>query len=286
MNLKTVGLCALSPLFILQSGAQSNHLPARYLHHFQSLEDSAVEQPHPTIFGVNTGWGLYKDIMFPGTTIRGKLAHKHRFLPGNRVLSCRITGGDAYNNLFFTSTLARKWRKVPWAFTTVNTFSYSLDFYINSFVDCIDSDNSEPEGLEFIFQQAMPPVSFLWGLQWSKNNTWSYWDDQKFNGRARGWVPLAGIHPCMLSKEWNQLVMTGHRTGDSLYYEGFHLNGSYFALNAAVPAVLLPVNWADNYLQVGIQLNGNKATRQHHRQGTDPVEVLLNNVTLLLGRRE
>lgn len=271
-------LCSHSAFSQLPAGAGSSILP----YYFRGLEDSAIAQAHATPLGTNEGWNIYKDILFPGTGIEGKLQHHNRLLPGHRVLSCRITGGDAYNNLFFTYTLAKQWTGKPWAFAKATAFTCSMDFYIDSYVDCNVPNRSEVEGLEFIFQQAMPPVSYLWGLQWSKQNVWCYWDATHLNGRARGWVPIPGLSACMLYRQWNHITVTGHRTGDTLYYDTLRLNDSIFPIHTAVPVASLPPAWADNYLQVGFQINGNKAIRRHHTHGTDPVRVLLNEVELEL----
>lgn len=250
------------------------------LHHYLSLEDSSISQSHHTPLGINEGWSIYKDIIFPGTNIKGKLQHNNTFLPGSKLLNCSITGGDAYNNLFFTYTIAKKWMGEQWAFTNATAFEYSMDFYIDSYVDCKTPNLSQLEGLEFIFQQAMPPASFLWGLQWSKSNVWSYWDDTKINRRAKGWVTISGLNACMLYKQWNHISITGHRNEAGLFYDSLLLNGASFPLHSYVSKAYLPPTWAENYLQVGFQINGNKAISRNHKHGTDPVTVLLNNVDL------
>ncbi len=250
------------------------------LHHYQSLEDSSIGQSHHTPLDINEGWSIYKDIIFPGTSIKGKLQHNNSFLPGSKLLNCSITGGDAYNNLFFTYTLAKQWMGGPWAFTKANAFTYSMYFYIDSYVNCDTPNLTQLEGLEFIFQQAMPPASFLWGLQWSKSNVWSYWDDTKLNRRAKGWVPIPGLNACMLYKEWNRISITGHRNDTGLYYDTLVLNNRSFSINSFVPKSYLPPAWAENYLQVGFQINGDKAIRRNHKHGTDPVMVMLNKVGL------
>jgi len=248
------------------------------LHQYLSLEDSAIEKSHATLLGINEGWSIYKDIIFPGTTIKGQFQHNNTFLPGNTLLNCSITGGDAYNNLFFTYTLAKQWMGKPWVFTNADAFTYSMDFYIDSYVDCDTPNLSQLEGLEFIFQQAMPPASFLWGLQWSKSNVWSYWDDTKLNRRARGWVQIQGLNTCMLYKQWNHISIAGHHNESGLYYDSLCLNNNSFAITSFVPKAYLPPTWAENYLQVGFQINGDKAIRRNHPHGTDPVRVFLNNV--------
>jgi len=249
-------------------------------HHFRSLEDSAIGHLHSTPFGINEGWSIYKDIIFPGTSIKGRLTHNTSFLPGDTLLNCSITGGDAYNNLFFTYTLAKKWAGEKWDFARADAFIYSMDFYIDTYVDCLVPDNSQLEGLEFIFQQAMPPTSFLWGLQWRKENVWCYWDDTKVNHRSKGWLPIPSLNACMLYKQWNHLTITGHRNDEGLYYDTFLLNNNSFSINSFVPRAYLPTTWAENYLQVGFQINGNKAVLKNHRNGLDPVNVFLDNVQL------
>lgn len=259
---------------------------SRLLHAFRAIEDSGIHQLHNTPLGINEGWNLYKDIIFPGTQIKGSLSKNRKMLPGITLLNCSIRGGDAYNNLFFTYTLAKKWMGETWAFVAANAFEYRMEFFVQNKIDCTSPNLSELEGLEFTFQQAMPPASFLWGLQWSKSNTWSYWDDTKPTGVTKGWVPIPNLHACVRYQQWNQLRFTGHRSDAGLYYDTIILNEVVFGINVFVPKASLPPNWAENYLQVGFQINGNKAIRNNHPHGVDPVTVLLNNVDLFVKSRE
>ena len=254
-------------------------------YNFISLEDSGINKPHYTTFGINTGWTTYKDIMFPGTDIEGKVVTKNKFATRKNVLKCRITGGDAYNNLFFTNTLAKQLKSEQWNFTQANAFTYSMDFYIDNNIDCKTPNLSELEGLEFIFQKAMPPYSFLWGLQWSKSNVWSYWDDTRIKKKVKGWVRIREINACMKQRDWNTIQITGYQNDYELFYDNLYLNNETFPLNFKIQKSTLPTNFVENYLQVGFQINGNKAIRQDHRNGTDPVNVYLDNVNLITGKQ-
>ena len=252
---------------------------------FKSLEDSAIDKPHADTYGHCLGWTMYKDIMFPGTSIFGSMKNMKRKFPNTSVLSCKITGGDAYNNMFYTYTFAKSNKKEEWEFSKTNEFDYSLDFYVESEINCDTPNLSELEGLEFTFQIAKPPVSYLWGLQWSKSSTWCYWDDTKVNGKTKGWIRIPNLKLCMKQNEWNQIRMTGHRTSNGLYYDTMILNGKSIALNIFVPRAYLPVTWSDNYLQTGFQINGNKAIRKDHSHSIDPVMVYLKNVDLEVRKR-
>ncbi len=256
------------------------------LYNFISLEDSGINKPHKTTFGINTGWETYKDIMFPGTDIEGKAVTKNKFADRKDVLKCRITGGDAYNNIFFTNTLAKQLKTKHWNFTTANAFSYGMDFYVDNNIDCKTPNLSELEGLEFIFQKAMPPYSYLWGLQWSKSNVWSYWDDTRINKKVKGWVRITKINACMKQTDWNTIRITGFQNDNELFYEKLYLNNESFPLNIKVQKSTLPTNFVENYLQVGFQINGNTAIRKGHSNGTDPVNVYLDNINLLTGKKE
>ncbi len=256
------------------------------LYSFLSLEDSGINKPHKTLLGINTGWSTYKDIMFPGTDIEGKVVTKRKFANRKNVLKCRITGGDAYNNLFFTNTLAKQLKSEHWYFTSANAFSYSMNFYIDNYIDCKTSNLTELEGLEFILQKGMPPYSFLWGLQWSKSNVWSYWDDTQINKKAKGWVNIKHINACMKQRDWNTVRITGYQNANELFYEMLYLNDESISLNIKVQKSTLPSNFVENYLQVGFQINGNTAIRKDHSNGTDPVNVYLDNINLIIGKKE
>jgi hypothetical protein len=287
-SLKEICFLVLMTQFINEAVAQTPDIvgPSPLLYAFRSLEDSAINQSHPTSLGINEGWNLYKDIIFPGTRIKGSLSKNRKMLPGITLLNCSITGGDEYNNIFFTYTLAKKWMGHKWAFASVDAFEYSLDFFVQNKIDCSSPNGSELEGLEFTFQQTMPPFTFLWGLQWSKSSVWSYWDQKTLNGRTRGWVPIPQLHACMLYKQWNHIRITGHRNETGLFYDTLILNENTFAINTFVPKASVPRHWTENYLQVGFQINGNKAIRNNHPHGVDPVTVLLNNVDLFVKSRE
>jgi hypothetical protein len=277
-------------IFVISLAACGRHYPAApvqagLIQQFTSLEDSSIQQPVQTNWGINTGWSIYKDIMFAGTGIEGSLTHNIQFAKGRRLLNCRITGGDAYNNLFFTNTLARQWKQKKWHFSKANAFSYSMHFYVDNLIDCNNGNRSELEGLEFTFQKATPPQSYLWGLQWSKANVWSYWDDTRHNGRVKGWVTLPGLTACISGRQWNHIRITGYYRGNQLYYSNLYLNGKTFALNVKTKHSYLPGDFAENYLQAGFQINGNKAVQKNHPHGTDPVSVYLDDVSLQVSRQ-
>lgn len=256
-----------------------------YPYFFKSMEDSAIDKIKWDQYGQTLGWTLYKDIMFPGTTVYGSMKHLTRKFPNTSVLATKITGGDAYNNMFYTYTFAKSSKKSLWTFTKANEFDYSLDFFVESKLSCDTPNASELEGLEFTFQIAKPPVSYLWGLQWNKASVWCYWDDTKLNGKPKGWIPIPGLNPCMKPKAWNSIRIVGHRTSNGLYYDTMVLNNEFIPLNIFVPRAYLPVEWSDNYLQLGFQINGNKAIRKDHFHTIDPVTVYLKNVDLMVGKR-
>ena len=258
----------------------------QYPYYFQSFENSAIDKINRDEYGQNLGWTMYKDIMFSGTTIYGSTKHLTRKFTNTPVLCTKITGGDAYNNMFYTYTFAKSNKKSPWTFSQANEFDYSLDFFVESKISCDTPNASELEGLEFTFQIAKPPVSYLWGLQWNKANVWCYWDDTRFHGKPKGWIPIPGLNLCMKPKAWNSIRIKGNRTNIGLYYDTMVLNDKLIPLHIFVPRAYLPVDWSDNNLQLGFQINGNKAIRKDHSQTIDPVTAYLKNVDLMVGKRQ
>jgi hypothetical protein len=254
------------------------------IHTFNSLQDSAIGKTTKGQFGFNNGWSIYKDIIFAGTNIEGAITKSQSYIPNTTLLNCQITGGDAYNNLFFTYTLAKASSKEKWYFSQANSFVYKLDFFIDNYLNCNYPNSSELEGVEFTFQLAQPPYTFLWGIQWSKSNVWSYWDDTKINGKTKGWINIPGLSYCMQNKQWNTMYITGHNNNSKLYYDSLCLNNHCFVIKKNVPKNLLPVTWVENFLQVGFQINGNKAIRKDHKYGVDPVSVYLNNIQLQINQ--
>ncbi len=247
---------------------------------YSRLDESPVNTLLDTPKGINTGWTIYEDIMWPNTVIEGRITTNTTRFNARKVLNCEITGGDAYNNIFYTNTLARNQNNEKWYFENVNTFIYSVDFFVDSHIDSITPNLSEVEGLEFAFQHAMPPYSNLWALQWSKSDVWCYWDDNKINGKPKGWVKLPKIKEHIKNHQWNNIVIAGHYDNKKLYYEYMTFNDKKFELNKSINKGLLPEVWRENYIQVGFQINGNKAIRTDHKHGVDPVSVYLDNVSL------
>ena len=69
--------------------------------------------------------------------------------------------------------------------------------------------------------------------------------------------------------------------GEGIAYSGFSVDNFNYNLNdEAVGKVVIPPGWVENFIQVGMQINGNKATDSSHGEGLDPVTVYIDNVTL------
>ena len=50
----------------------------QYPYYFQSFENSAIDKINRDEYGQNLGWTMYKDIMFPSTTIYGSMKHLYQ----------------------------------------------------------------------------------------------------------------------------------------------------------------------------------------------------------------
>ena len=249
---------------------------------FSSIDEAKINEIQNEGNWESTGWGVYEDIIFPGTSIEHATSHDTETF-GFKTLKCEITGGDAYNNAFFTNTIAKRWEGLDWYFNEVTEFEFTLRFYPETIIDCENPDLSEIEGLEFTFQHVMIPFSYGWGVQWSKTNTWSYWDDQKVDNKAIGWVNFQGVNDCILANEWNTLKLVGTSRDDQVHYLELVINENNYSLDVQLPKVSTPNGWAENFLQVGFQINGNTAIRNDHPHGVDPVAVFLDEVKLNLG---
>lgn len=246
---------------------------------FENLEESPIEQNQQFNDWESTGWGVYEDIIFDGTTILHNTEHDDTSFD-SRTLVAEITGGDRYNNAFFTNTIAKRWEQLDWFFRDVKQFEFLIEFYPETAINCDISDLSEVEGFEFTFQNVVIPNSWGWGLQWSKTNTWSYRNDQKINNEIVGWENINGLSSCIQTNQWNSLKMTGVINGNSLTYETLEFNSEVFDLNITLDNVEVPTGWSENFLQIGFQINGNDAIRTDHSHGVDPVKVYLNNINL------
>lgn len=243
------------------------------LHTFNNIEEMPIAQQQEFPNWNATGWGVYKDIIFEGTTIDYSLNF-------NETLEAEIISGDKYNNVFFTNTIATRWEGLDWYFNEATTFEYELDFYPNVGINCLQPDLSEVEGFEFTMQHVITPNSWGWGLQWSKTNTWSYWDDTKINNEVVGWVNLNGINNCINLNQWNTIKIIGVIENNTVIYREIVINTENYLLNIAIDNAEVPNGWFENFIQVGFQINGNEAIRDDHGFGVDPVSVYLNNINL------
>jgi hypothetical protein len=248
------------------------------LYSFDDIELDLIETRTTQKNWQSTGWGIYEDIIFPGTGILWQVSHET--FDNEEVLACDIVGGDAYNNVFFTNTLAAQWEGLEWYFKKASYFEYELMFFPAHRIACDHPDLSEIEGLEFTFQHVVIPDSWGWGVQWSKTNTWSYWDDQPDNGKPKGWVNIDGIQSCIEWNQWNSLKIIGSQTKNTLIYEQLIVNGASINMNKEISKVNVSEEWAENFVQIGFQINGNKAIRTDHDHGVDPVRIYLKNVSL------
>lgn len=245
---------------------------------FENIELEPIAERRVQTDWEKSGWGIYEDIIFPGDEIEWNVSHDQ--LESVPVLNCQITGGDAYNNVFFTNTIASKSEGSEWYFQEANYFEFEIEFYPATFIDCDNSDRSQIEGMEFTFQHVIIPDSWGWGIQWSKTNTWSYWDDQKIDSKPRGWVNMPTLDGCLSWNTWNRLSLSGKQSGNQLIYQRLSVNEQTIDLNIQLPSVTVPDGWAENFIQVGFQINGNKALLTDHQQGVDPVTIFLKNVNL------
>lgn len=269
-------------LIVLLFFGPSFSFSQEYIHYFTKLDDAPIDSLQIKEYGVTTGWTIFEDIMFPGTSIVGKLSKDSTKFKGQNVLNCELIGGDQYNNLFFTNTLAKNYIGKDWVLQNSSSFSYQMTFYVDSFIDEFHSDSSLVEGLEFTFQFARNRNSYLWGIQWSKENIWSFWNANTSNDEIIAWVPIEELNMPIKSGRWNSATITGDFTKDSLRYKTFVLNDKVYQLDITIPSAQLPISWVENYIQVGFQINGNKAILNNHSHGVDPVSVFLDEMTLVL----
>jgi hypothetical protein len=253
--------------------------PNSFQYSFISIEDLPIAQNEQLENWDTTGWGVYEDIIFDGTEIQHHMEHDETTF-NTKVLKTQITGGDAYNNAFFTNTIAKRWEELNWYFDDALEFEYILDFYPEVEINCSVSDWSEVEGLEFTMQHVIIPESWGWGIQWSKTNTWSFWNDEKINDEAIGWENINNVNDCILPYEWNSIKIKGIIQNNTLRYTSLSINNNNHDLNIVLSSVSVPEGWSENFIQVGFQINGNSAILNNHNHGVDPVTVYLNNLNL------
>jgi hypothetical protein len=229
-----------------------------------------------------SGWGVYEDIIFPGTEILWSM--NHEMVEGRQVLECAIVGGDAYNNAFFTNTCALQWSGAGgWSYAEVDQLVFSLDFKMPQGFDCAAPNASKAEGLEFTWQHILIPYSHGFGVQFSKGGEWRYWDDTKdANGHPLAWQSFdPPIMDCIEPNVWHHIELVGNVFEDHIQYASLTLDGANYDLSSAeLPWVLAQQGWVEHFLQVGVQINGNTATDSSHGFGVDPVSIYLENVQL------
>lgn len=229
-----------------------------------------------------TGWGVYEDIIFPGSSIYWKM--EHQSIDNKNSLAIGITGGDAYNNVFFTNTVALAWKEVAWPYRNVSKLIYQLDFYLPNAFDCNSPNNAILEGIEFTFQHLLIPYSYGFGLQYAKSGEWRFWNDEKNpeTNKPFAWQSFSPkIITCLASNQWHTIQIIGFVKNHKVYYEKMTLNNTTYNLSSAViNPVPSPQGWVENFLQVGVQLNGNKSIQYPNSNQVDPIEIYIDKVSL------
>ena len=95
-----------------------------------------------------------------------------------------------------------------------------------------------------------------------------------------GWVQIPELDINIKDGVWNEITISDHFDNDTIHYDSLQFNDEKYQLNKSIPSASLPPSWAENYIQVGFQINGNKAIRTNHSHGVDPVSVFLDEVRL------
>jgi len=165
-----------------------------------------------------------------------------------------------------------------------------LDFYIDGVADCDNPNNSTLEGIEFTWQHILIPISYGFGVQWSKGGEWRYWNDE-FDpqaGKAVGWESFSPqINTCLTANTWHHIKLIGEQLNEGSHYISMEINGQVFDIsNISLSRADVQSGWVENFLQVGMQINGNQALDVTHGHGVDPVKVYLDNVTFRGYRKE
>ena len=104
------------------------------------------------------GWRVWEDIIvdYPGDD---DITYDYGFattpsLDGNSF-KCEITGGYFPNNIFCAFTVARQGPSEPWPFDRV-IHVLDMSFYVDGTIDCLDSRNSDTQGIEFYTSTLWP----------------------------------------------------------------------------------------------------------------------------------
>ncbi|MEZ5072284.1 MAG: hypothetical protein R2751_15305 [Bacteroidales bacterium] len=225
--------------------------------------------------------GVYEDIIFPGTTIEWTLAYETGIRLDGVSLECAITGETVTTTCSSPTPGALRWEGEDWPYKEATWLVYEMDFYVDATLDCDRPDQATVEGLEFTWQHICLPWSHGFGVQFSKGGEWRYWNDEKdSDGKALGWVSFSpAIDQCIGPGEWHHLVLEGYVTESHIQYHSMVLDDKEFDLSSAkLPLVAATEGWVENFIQIGMQINGNQAVEEGHGEGVDPVTVWVDNV--------
>lgn len=258
-----------SPVFLYQK-IENDTLNAN-----QNLYDSQLDLFY-------TGWGVYEDIIFPNTTIEWSMNHNQDIQLDGQSLKCSITGGDKYNNVFFTNTKALRWEGDDWKYKKAKYLEYELDLFIEGNLDCNQPDDATIEGIELTWQHIEIPYSHGFGVQFSKGGEWRYWNHLQDNdGQPIAWESFSpAINYCLTPMQWHRIKLVGYITDSNIVYHSMIIDGTSFDLSEkTLSHTKVADGWVENFIQIGMQINGNKAVDLTHGHGVDPVSVYLDNVS-------
>jgi len=229
-----------------------------------------------------TGWSVYEDIIFPNTTIEWSMEHSPDIALAGNSLKCAITGGDEYNNVFYTNTKALRWEGDPWKYRDAAYLEYALDLYIAGVLNCSEPDQATIEGMELTWQHILIPYSHGFGVQFSKGGEWRYWNDNRnLENKPVGWQSFSPVvKQCLTPNEWHHILLEGYISDNQIVYKTLAIDDKTFDLSSVrLPYTEATAGWVENFLQIGMQINGNRAVDATHGHGVDPVAVYIDNVT-------
>ncbi|GAC1637067.1 MAG: hypothetical protein NVS4B8_01400 [Herpetosiphon sp.] len=235
----------------------------------------------------STGWGVYKDIMINGTTVVPDVGPATAPSLDGQSFKCGIAGGDRYNNIFCNNTIAKSWSGNPWPYRSAELLVYHLAFYVDGTIDCTTPNRSTIEGLEFAWEHTIMPERYVFAVQWQKNGQWRFWNarNDPATGRPYGWlnfpVPLSF---CFASRQWHTITLRGQMTGSDYTYLSMTLDGQTYPLGGRAGTAPAPSGWAENFLQVAVQVDGDTAI--NGSPTVDPVAVYIDRVTLTCHRAD
>ncbi len=264
-------------------GTAENNIDGVKVFEFLDIDNDQLSGVGTNQYGQEkVGWRVWEDIIEEnpnGDDITWDIGFVNTPSLDGNAFKCEITGGIFPNNIFCAFTVARQTPATPWPFDGVDTIVLDMAFYVDGNINCLDSRDSDTEGIEFYTQYTLAPrdQNYGYALLWQANqhDMW-YWTDNTPN-----WEKVRpGVNLCVTDHEWHQIQIVHELDEDDHWYRKLVFDGQEYDIGSSHEDVFDTFDfWHEYFINVALQVDS-KATSTSDNTAK-PVAVYIDQVDLV-----